>query len=97
MNKDTIPCCAADALWRIRQIRVNGVMTGISRLEESIANVQEENLTGEDAIRTALLKNARASNYIPPGAEDGYGAALMEEYRKAPKGAKRNTGKESQP
>jgi len=30
------PCCAADALRRIRQINVNGIPTGITMLDESI-------------------------------------------------------------
>jgi hypothetical protein len=83
MNNDTIPCCAADALWRIRQVKINGIMTGINRLDECIAAVREENLTREDAIRAALVTKVGASNYIPPGLADAYGIALMEEYRKA--------------
>ena len=83
MNKDRIPCCAADALWRIRQVKINGVMTGITMLDESIAAVAEENLTSGDAVRAALMKKIRASNYIPPGSEEAYANALMEEYHKA--------------
>ena len=84
MNNDTQPCCAADALWRIRKIRVNGVMTGINGLDESIAAVRALNLPGEQAIRAALLEKVRAGNFIPPAVEDAYAAALMEEYQKAP-------------
>jgi hypothetical protein len=32
MSKE-IPCCAADALRRIRQIPINGIMTGITMLD----------------------------------------------------------------
>ena len=44
MRNDTIPCCAADALRRIRQIPINGIMTGITMLDESIADVKARNL-----------------------------------------------------
>ena len=82
MNNDKQPCCAADALWRIRQIRVNGVMTGLNGLDESIAAVRAMNLESERAIREALLEKVRAANYIPPPVEEAYAAALMDEYRK---------------
>lgn len=82
MNQDRQPCCAADALWRIRKIEVNGVMTGITCLDESIEAVRAMNLAGESAIRDALLEKVRAANYIPAAAADAYAAALMEEYRK---------------
>jgi hypothetical protein len=84
MDRENIPCCAADALWRVRKVKINGIMTGINRLDESIAAVREQNPAGESALRAALLEKIRASNYIPPGAEKAYGDALVEEYRKVP-------------
>lgn len=83
MTDDKIPCCAADALWRIRKININGIMTGFNRLDECIATVRALDLKGESAIRAALLQKVRTCNYIPPGVEDAYAAALMEEYHKA--------------
>jgi hypothetical protein len=82
LDREQIPCCAADALWRVRKVKVNGVMTGINRLDESIAAVRAQNPAGESAIRALLLEKVRASNYIPPGVVDAYGDALLEEYRK---------------
>ena len=41
---DDKPCCAADALRRIRQVKINGIMTGITMLDESIAEVRAQNL-----------------------------------------------------
>lgn len=84
MDREKIPCCSADALWRVRKVKINGIMTGINRLDESIAAVREKSPAGEGAIRAALMEMVRTSNYIPPGAEVAYGDALMEEYRKAP-------------
>ena len=55
MSKD-IPCCAADALRRIRQIPINGIMTGITMLDESIAEVQAQNYTNDPEILAALMK-----------------------------------------
>jgi len=79
---DKIPCCAADALRRIRKIPVNGIMTGITMLDESIAAVKEQNPGSDMAIRETLLKKIRIYNYIPPGVEEAYAVALMEEYKK---------------
>ena len=77
------PCCAADALRRIRQIPINGIMTGITMLDESIMDVKAQNLGSEPAISAALMKKIRVYNYIPKGVEEEYTRALMEEYKKA--------------
>jgi len=84
MGNDNKPCCAAEALRRIRQIQVNGIMTGITMLDESIADVKAQNITGEAGIRDALMKKIRVYNYVPPGVAEAYAQAVMEEYRKTP-------------
>lgn len=83
MSYDTISPCAADALRSVRQVKINGIMTGFNGLNECIAAVREEHLTSGDAIRASLMNRIRTSNYIPPRAEEWYAAALMEEYQKA--------------
>ena len=83
MAYDNLSPCAADALQGVRQVMINGIMTGFNGLDESIAAVHNEHLTNEDAIRASLMNRIRASNYIPPHAEGWYAAALMEEYHKA--------------
>jgi hypothetical protein len=80
---DNKPCCAADALRRIRQVKINGIMTGITMLDESIAEIRVQNYGSEPEIRAALLKKIRIYNYIPQGVEEEYARALMEEYKKA--------------
>jgi hypothetical protein len=80
---DDKPCCAADALRRIRQIPINGIMTGITMLDESIADVRTQNLGSEPEMRVALMKKIRIYNYIPKSVEEEYARALMEEYKKA--------------
>jgi hypothetical protein len=76
------PCCAAEALRRIRQIPVNGIMTGITMLDESIADVREQNPGNDAATRDALMKKIKIYNYVPKGVEEAYALALMEEYKK---------------
>lgn len=83
MTYDNLSHCAADALLCIRQVKINGIMTGFSGLDESIAAVREENLASESAIRSSLMNRVRVANYIPPRAEELYAAALMEEYHRA--------------
>ena len=83
MEDDDKPCCAAEALRRIRQIPVNGIMTGITMLDESIAHVRSQNLSGEAEISRALMNKIKVYNYVPPGVEEGYSRAVMEEYKKS--------------
>ncbi len=82
MNNDKIPCCAADALRRIRQIPINGIMTGITMLDECIAAVREQDPGNDSAISEALMKKIRVYNYIPPGVAEAYARAIMDEYKK---------------
>lgn len=88
MDKEYVPCCAADALRRIRQIPVNGIMTGITMLDESIAAIRQQNLASDSEIRTALMKKIKVYNYVPPSVEEAYAMAIMDEYRK--QGAEKN-------
>ena len=81
MNDDK-PCCAADALRRIRQVKINGIMTGITMLDESIAEMKAQNLKNEPEILAALMKKIKIYNYVPKGVEAEYSRALMEEYKK---------------
>ena len=83
MKNDTIPCCAADALQRIRQIPINGIPTGICMLDECIAEVKTQDLKSEMEIQALLLKRIRVYNYIPPKVEGEYVRALVEELRKS--------------
>lgn len=77
------PCCAADALRRIWQVKINGIMTGITMLDESITEVRALDLKNEPEILAALMKKIKIYNYIPKGVEAEYARALMEEYKKA--------------
>jgi hypothetical protein len=83
MGSDNKPCCAADALRHIRQIPINGISTGITMLDECIAEVKTQDLKSEPEIRDALLKRVKVYNYIPRNVEDEYARALFEEYKKS--------------
>jgi hypothetical protein len=82
MGSDNKPCCAADALRRIRKIPINGIPTGICMLDECIADVKTQDLPGVLEIRAALLKKVKVYNYIPRSAEEEYARALLEEFKK---------------
>lgn len=80
---DNKPCCAADAINRIRQVKINGIMTGITMLGESIADVKAQDLGSEPEILAALMKKIKIYNYVPKGVEAEYTRVLMEEYKKS--------------
>lgn len=82
MNNDK-PCCAAEALRRIRQIPINGIMTGLTMLDECIAEVKEQNPGNESAVREALMKKIKIHNYVPQSVEGAYAQSIMEEYKKS--------------
>jgi len=85
MKRDDLPPCAADALWKVRQVIINGHPIGIMKLDECIAVVMALELPDDEEIQDALLKAVRAYNYIPPPVEAEYARVLLEEYRKAPR------------
>ena len=82
MVVDNKPCCAAEALRRIRQIPVNGIPTGITMLDECIADVKKQNPGNDSLISEALMKKIRVYNYVPPGVAEAYTRAILEEYKK---------------
>lgn len=83
MENDNKPCCAADALRRIRQIPVNGIPTGITMLDECMIVVKIQDLKSEQEIRAEFIERVKIYNYIPPKIEDEYARALLEEYKKS--------------
>jgi hypothetical protein len=84
MEYNNKPCCAAEALRRIRQIPINGIQTGICMLDECIAEIKTQDLKSETEIQAVLLRRIKVYNFIPPNAEREYARALVEEFRKSP-------------
>ena len=79
---DEKPCCEAEALRRIRQVKVGDIVVGISLLDHILAEVREMELPDEKEIGRELLKRVKIYNYIPASAEEKYRIALLEEFLK---------------
>jgi len=80
MGKDNKPCCAAEAMRRIKPIDVGGIVVGIAMLEDIINDVHEMDLPGRDRIADELLKMIKIYNYVPVAAEEKYRSAILREY-----------------
>lgn len=75
MNDDK-PCCAAEAMRRVKPVEVGGVTIGRVMLDHTFTQVRGLALADEAAIRTELLlKCVKCYNYIPAPA-----AAVYQEY-----------------
>ena len=75
------PCCAAEAMRRIRRIEVGGVVVGLAMLDDAFQDVIDRGITGETAIGDELVRQIKIYNYIPKEAEPLYRAALLCEYQ----------------
>jgi hypothetical protein len=75
------PCCAAEAMRRIRRIEVGEVVVGLTMLNDILADVIDLDLASDTAIGDALIKQVKIYNYIPEEAEPLYRTALLAEYR----------------
>lgn len=66
----------------IKQVMINGRLIGISGLTEAIREVAgiAESLT-DDEIRKRLLELVALRNYIPAGAREAYGKAVLREFK----------------
>lgn len=76
------PCCAAEALRRIRQVDVGGITVGLAMLDDIIDEVKGLQLTSRDAVIDELIRRIKIYNYVPSSAEDTYKKALYREYEK---------------
>ncbi|MBN1194182.1 MAG: hypothetical protein JXA08_02375 [Methanomicrobiaceae archaeon] len=76
------PCCAAEALRRIRRLDAGGVAVGLAMLDAVFEEVAALGLSAEEPLKNELLRQVKIYNYIPPQAEVAYAGALLREYRK---------------
>ena len=79
MNRH-IPCCAAEAMRKIRQISVGGTLVGLSMLDHIFGDVANADLTRDADIRRELIRQVKIYNYVPAPAEETYADAVFEEY-----------------
>lgn len=75
------PCCAADALRQVRRVNVGGTVIGFTMLDAVFAEVAAMGIRDDAALGEELVRRVREHNYIPPGAEALYTAALVGEFR----------------
>lgn len=79
--RDARSPCAADALFSVKPIAVNGKTVGIAGLSDALAAVRARGLTGDAAIACALLEEVETCNFVPAPLREEYGKALLGEYR----------------
>ena len=76
-------CCDAAAARTITQLALpNGFQAGIVNLDGILKEVAALGLDDAEMLKKELLVRVRENNYLAPGAEDGYGTALIEAYRR---------------
>jgi len=75
------PCCAAEAMRRIRRIEVGGVVVGLAMLDDAFQDVTDSGITDVTAIGDELIRQIKIYNYIPKEAEPLYRAALLLAYQ----------------
>lgn len=81
-------CCPAKS--RVRSITVGGQTVGISQLDEILRAAEGLENQSEEAVKEFLIQQLKIYNYIPPGTEDEYLAAVWKEYLRV-----RNTSREA--
>jgi hypothetical protein len=74
------PCCAAEAMRRIKQIDVGGISVGLAMLEDICFDVRDMNISGRDKIADELMRRVKIYNYIPESAYGKYRDAVLREY-----------------
>jgi len=82
MKNNAIPCCAADAMRRVKPVDVNGAAVGLDWLDLVSAEVRDLGLTDESAVRAELLKRVKVNIHVPPPAAEAYAAAVHRESAK---------------
>lgn len=80
MKNHGIPCCAADAVRRIRSIEVDGVTVGLAMLDDAFTEVRDLGLPTDAEIRAEVLRRVKVYNYVPAPAAPAYAEALYREY-----------------
>lgn len=80
MGERNKPCCAAEAMRRMKQIDVGGITVGLAMLEDICLDVRDMNISGRDKIADELMRQVKIYNYIPESAYGKYRDAVLREY-----------------
>ncbi len=75
------PCCPASAMRDIRQISIDGNLTGLAHLDETLQEVYEMKIQNEKKLKKELLEWVKVYNYVVPSVEKQYEDALFDEYQ----------------
>jgi len=75
-------CCTGSAAGRVKRLRVGDQTIGIVRLEETMEEVRQRGLRGEEA-KLELLRVVSIFNFIPSPAREEYGRALLKAYERS--------------
>jgi len=78
---DRPPCCAADALKRIKPLSINGIPTGIVMMERIFDEIKMLDITDDICLEEALVERVKIYNYVLEAAGVAYAGALIREYR----------------
>lgn len=73
-----VSCCGGD--WRVTQIRIGNAIVGLVGLKEIFERLYAANGQPDPEIADSLLAEVKAHNYVAPGDEEDYRAALLREY-----------------
>jgi hypothetical protein len=79
-NKRDVPCCAADAMRRVKMTDIGGVVTGLTMLDEICREVKDMNICGREKTAAELMKKIKIYNYVPESAYGKYQEAVLREY-----------------
>lgn len=66
----------------VTKIRVNGRQVGLVGLGEALAKLSAGPKMSDEEIRESLLEEMAAKNYLPAGAREAYGRALLAEFKR---------------
>ncbi|MDD4126071.1 MAG: hypothetical protein PHV39_00095 [Methanomicrobium sp.] len=78
--KRDIPCCAADAMRRVKMTDIGGFVTGITMLDEICLEVKEMQISGREKTADELMKKIKIYNYVSESAYAKYREAVLREY-----------------
>lgn len=79
------PCCAAEAMRRVRQVNVGRVTVGLAMLDCIFEEVASLDLSSDNQIAEELLRQVKIYNYVPASAKKTYAQTLLDEYKKVVK------------
>jgi len=66
----------------VTTVTIGGMKIGLIGLSEIFATLKQMNLSDESKMKSQLLEQVRAQNYVPDSRADDYAQTLLREYKK---------------